>query len=87
MRVATGANVRTTSAARSSLIKALQVAFSGGSVMGMSVVGLGVLGLSILLFVYTKMFLGDTPDMNVLPGCQFHCVVCSCWGWYLHQSR
>ncbi len=66
MRVATGANVRTTSAARSSLIKALQVAFSGGSVMGMSVVGLGVLGLSVLLFVYTKMFLGDTPDMNVL---------------------
>ena len=45
MRVATKANNRTTHAAESSLAKALNVAFSGGSVMGLSVVGLGVLGL------------------------------------------
>src|SRR5690625_470090 len=48
MRVATRANVRTTQAARTSLGRALEVAFSGGSVMGLAVVGLGVLGLSLL---------------------------------------
>ncbi len=45
MRVATKANVRTTNAARTSLPKALEVAFAGGSVMGLGVVGLGVAGL------------------------------------------
>ena len=52
MWVATAANTRTTQAARSSLNKALLVAFGGGSVMGMSVVGLGVLGLFLLFFFY-----------------------------------
>jgi len=52
MKVATKANVRTTNAARTSLGKALEVAFSGGSVMGLAVVGLGVLGLSILFLVF-----------------------------------
>ena len=52
MRVATSANNRTTQAARTSLQDALQVAFSGGAVMGMSVVGLGVLGLTILFSIY-----------------------------------
>jgi K(+)-stimulated pyrophosphate-energized sodium pump len=56
MRVATKANVRTTQAARTSLGKALEVAFTGGSVMGMGVVGLGVLGLSLLLIVYSNIF-------------------------------
>ena len=46
MRVATKANVRTTQAARTSIGKALEIAFAGGSVMGLGVVGLGVLGLS-----------------------------------------
>ncbi|MFB6274164.1 MAG: sodium/proton-translocating pyrophosphatase, partial [Salinibacter sp.] len=45
MTVATKANVRTTQAARTSLGPAMNVAFSGGLVMGLSVVGLGVLGL------------------------------------------
>ncbi len=54
MRVATNANVRTTQAARKGLSKALSVAFSGGTVMGMSVVGLAVCGLVILFFLYTK---------------------------------
>ena len=56
MRVATKANVRTTNAARTSLGRALEVAFAGGSVMGMGVVGLGVLGLGGLFLVYSSMF-------------------------------
>jgi K(+)-stimulated pyrophosphate-energized sodium pump len=50
MRVATKANVRTTNAARTSLGKALEVAFAGGSVMGLGVVGLGVLGLKYIVY-------------------------------------
>lgn len=64
MKVATKANVRTTNAARTSLGKALEVAFAGGTVMGMGVVGLGVLGLSTLLIVYSKMF-GVDNQMNL----------------------
>lgn len=65
MRVATKANVRTTNAARTSLGKALEVAFAGGSVMGMGVVGLGVLGLSILFIVYSKIFgVSDQMSLN-----------------------
>ncbi len=52
MKVATKANVRTAHAARTGLASALNVAFRGGSVMGMGVVGLGVLGLSGLFFFY-----------------------------------
>jgi len=65
MRVATKANVRTTSAARTSLGKALEVAFAGGTVMGMGVVGLGVLGLSTLLIVYSNIFgVNDQMSLN-----------------------
>ena len=60
MRVATKANVRTTNAARTSLGEALNVAFSGGLVMGLSVVGLGLLGLGSLFILYTGLF--DGPD-------------------------
>ncbi|RME53995.1 sodium-translocating pyrophosphatase [Candidatus Woesearchaeota archaeon] len=48
MRVATAANVRTASAARSSLNRALRIAFRSGSVMGLSVVGLALLGLMVV---------------------------------------
>ena len=58
MKVATRANVRTTQAARTSLNKALNVAFSGGTVMGMCVVGLAVTGLGALFIVYAKAFIG-----------------------------
>ena len=59
MRVATKANNRTTNAARTGLAPALNIAFTGGSVMGLSVVGLGVLGLGILLIFYQSHFDSD----------------------------
>ncbi|HHM20935.1 MAG TPA: sodium-translocating pyrophosphatase [Bacteroidetes bacterium] len=62
MKVATKANVRTTNAARTSLGKALEVAFAGGSVMGLGVVGLGVLGLSSLFLIYSNLFGVETAD-------------------------
>ncbi|TNF29042.1 MAG: sodium-translocating pyrophosphatase [Deltaproteobacteria bacterium] len=73
MRVATAANVRTTAAARTSLNKALGVAFDGGAVMGMSVVGLGIVGLTLLLFIFMEMGGGTFPGgmdqiLNVLAG-------------------
>jgi K(+)-stimulated pyrophosphate-energized sodium pump len=66
MRIATSANVRTTNAARQSLNKALQVAFSGGTVMGMSVVGLGILGLGILFPLYSDIFRNPDGTTNFL---------------------
>ncbi|KXK25085.1 MAG: pyrophosphate-energized proton pump [Bacteroidetes bacterium OLB12] len=71
MRVATKANVRTTNAARTSLGKALEVAFTGGSVMGMGVVGLGVLGLSALFIAYRSMFTDINQVITVLTGFSF----------------
>ncbi|RKY17199.1 MAG: sodium-translocating pyrophosphatase, partial [Planctomycetota bacterium] len=52
MRTATGANVRTTEAARTSLSKALDVAFSSGMVMGLCVVGLGLAGVTGLYLLW-----------------------------------
>ena len=68
MRVATKANVRTTNAARTSLPKALEVAFAGGSVMGLGVVGLGVLGLGLLFALYSAQGWGIDEVLNVLSG-------------------
>ncbi len=76
MRVATAANVRTAAAARTSLNGALNIAFSGGAVMGFCVVGLGVLGLSSLFIVYTSLFAENGVTnlgrvINVLTGFSF----------------
>ncbi|RNA64755.1 sodium-translocating pyrophosphatase [Prosthecochloris sp. ZM_2] len=68
MKVATKANVRTTNAARTGLSTALNVAFSGGLVMGLSVVGLGVLGLSTLFIVYSSQFTDITQVINIISG-------------------
>lgn len=79
MRVATKANVRTTHAAedeKDGLNKALNIAFKGGSVMGMGVVGLGVLGLSLLFIIYGYYFGLDSFDsvshvISVITGFSF----------------
>lgn len=61
MKVATKANVRTANAAKESgMNKALSIAFSGGSVMGMCVVGLGLLGCSLIYII--------TGNYNILFG-------------------
>lgn len=53
MRIATKANGRTAIAAKNGgLSKALDVAFSGGAVMGLSVVGLGILGLTLMIIIF-----------------------------------
>src|SRR6186713_1329378 len=62
MKVATKANVRTAQAARTSLSKALNVSFTGGSVMGVGVAGLAVLGLGGLFIILKAFF---APDAHV----------------------
>ncbi len=59
MRIATDANSRTTQAARTSLPKALNVAFGGGTVMGLGVAGLAVLGLSLFFMFFINQFMSD----------------------------
>ena len=61
MSAAIRANCRTANAARTQGMKrALALAFSGGSVMGMAVVGLGLLGVGTLYII--------TGDVSVLSG-------------------
>jgi len=60
MNAATHANARTTHAARKSFKDALNVAFSGGSVMGLSVAGLALIGLVIVILLFRRWFAPDT---------------------------
>ncbi len=65
MNIATKANVRTTEAAKTSLKKALNVSFTGGSVMGLGVAGLAVLGMGSLFIVFYNIFVVSTGgDVN-----------------------
>ncbi|APD06738.1 inorganic diphosphatase [Flavobacteriaceae bacterium UJ101] len=59
MRVATEANARTAEAAKTSLPKALNVSFGGGTVMGLGVAGLAVLGLSLFFWIFLGQFMAD----------------------------
>lgn len=63
MQVATRANARTANAARSGINSALELAFSGGAVMGLSVVGLGLLGIGVLYIIF--------KDVNYIRGFAF----------------
>ncbi|GAB3808921.1 sodium-translocating pyrophosphatase [Spirosoma humi] len=67
MNIATKANVRTAHAARTSLTKALEVSFTGGSVMGIGVAGIAVLGLGSLFIVLYKLYVEPSGDVNGLP--------------------
>ncbi|MFD0993515.1 sodium-translocating pyrophosphatase [Tenacibaculum geojense] len=62
MRIATDANARTAEAAKTSLPKALQVSFGGGTVMGLGVAGLAVLGISLFFLIFVKMFITQGGD-------------------------
>jgi K(+)-stimulated pyrophosphate-energized sodium pump len=66
MKTATRANIRTASAARKGLNQALQVAFAGGSVMGLSVVGLALTGMGGLFILYCNMYPEAATDTNVM---------------------
>lgn len=65
MKVATAANFRTANGARTGLEKALAIAFTGGSVMGLGVVGLGVLGLGGLFVIFTQ-YMGIATEEVVI---------------------
>ncbi len=64
MRIATKSNVRTAHAARTSLSKALNVSFTGGSVMGLGVAGLAVLGLGGLFIILKAIFVPAGANVN-----------------------
>ncbi len=68
MFIATRANGRTTQAARKNIGEALNIAFSGGSVMGLTVVGLGVLGSVIVYLISSKFFAQTINPMVVTTG-------------------
>jgi len=66
MVVATDANVKTTQAAdKGGLNSALQVAFTGGAVMGFMVVSLGLLGVSLMYYIVGLGY-GSATESEIL---------------------
>ena len=52
MNASVRANVRTTQAARSSIGRALTIAFRGGSIMGLSIVTFNMMGVVLLMWIF-----------------------------------
>ncbi len=67
MSIATRANGRTTFAAKHSGGKAIDIAFTGGAVMGITVTTLGILGLSIVYLIGIK-FLPNVGPIQLITG-------------------
>ena len=77
MNAATQANARTTQAARRSFKEALNVALSGGSVMGMAVAGLALGGLALVIWLFREDFNPATLDIHTktalgIPGAEIN---------------
>lgn len=70
MRTATMANVRTTQAARTSMTRALRIAFMSGATMGLAVVGLGLIGFTVVL-LYLLQHVSMTAALQSLTGFSF----------------
>ncbi|MCZ6748655.1 MAG: V-type H(+)-translocating pyrophosphatase [SAR324 cluster bacterium] len=70
MRIATKGNVRTTSAAITSVSRAFRIAFNSGAVMGFALVGLAVIGLIVLYFLLDAIMGGASREhvMEALAG-------------------
>ena len=75
MRTATGAAVRTTFAATTSLSSALRVAFSSGAVMGLTVVALGTAGVAVLYYFFGGLSGNGPVAIEQLFGFSLGCVV------------
>lgn len=71
MRTATIANVRTAHAGRTSISKALSVAFISGSTMGLAVVGLGIIGFSLVLWFLLNQGLTPGDALEAATGFSF----------------
>jgi len=71
MNVSVRANVRTTQAAKTGLVPALNIAFKSGAITGMLVVGLGLLGVSVYYLVLKNMGVSNRPMIEALVALSF----------------
>ena len=62
MKAATTGNLRTASAANSSLARAFRIAFNSGAVMGFALVGMAVLGLIVMYLVLDALMPGASRE-------------------------
>ncbi|MDH4120867.1 MAG: V-type H(+)-translocating pyrophosphatase [Deltaproteobacteria bacterium] len=65
MRIATKGNVRTTSAARTSLRRAFRIAFDSGAVMGFGLVGMAVIGLLGMYYILSGL-MGEVSQEHIM---------------------